>query len=632
MKILQISTYDIRGGAAKATYRLHRGLRGMDQNSNMLVRYKDTDDDYVSAVGRKQQMDANAFFLEVPIQEHYINRHRTDISNTLFSLPYPGDDISGSPLVQNTDIINLHWVSQFQSPVTLRNLFALGKPVVWTLHDQWAFTGGCHYSAGCDGYRSSCKECPQLAEDPFFLPETVLKDKEELLENANLTIVTPSRWMGRCARKSHLFKSLRVEVIANSLETDIYAPLPKNRTKERLGIPHDAVIFLFGAIDGTEKRKGFSELVDAMKCCLKIESFQELLRKDQLRLLCFGSPNAQLENMGIPVVSLGRLSTDEDIRDAYSIADIFLLPSLEDNLPNTILESMSCGTPVVAFDVGGVSDMVSDGVNGLLVNAFDTEQMGEAIVSITLDPEKRLSMGKACRKRAVTDYALDVQAGNYLKLYEDLLHQDQFSKPAMTKSTGSADGMDNRHLIVPTQASLDTTLGSRFRAVYDDILFQALKSFAPHVHKQWKISEIDREARLELLKDCEADREARLGQVNELAALLEICEADRAARLELINSFVGKSNGKKIRKELDECHSELDQCSSELDQCRLELQTRNSAIERLNQQLRHETQRALSAEEGLRALENSQVVRKARKMGFIKIEKMDLLKSNKDEK
>jgi hypothetical protein len=148
MKILQISTYDISGGAARATYRLHRGLRDMDQNSCMLVRTKETGDDFVSAVGQKQETDENAFFLEVPIQEQYINAHRTDISNTLFSLPYPGYDISGSPLVQNADIINLHWVSQFQSLVTLKHIFALGKPVVWTLHEQGAFTGGCHYSSG----------------------------------------------------------------------------------------------------------------------------------------------------------------------------------------------------------------------------------------------------------------------------------------------------------------------------------------------------------------------------------------------------------------------------------------------------------------------------------------------------
>ncbi len=619
MKILQISTYDIKGGAARATYRLHRGLRHMDQDSGMLVRYKETDDDFVSALGQKQETDEKAFFLKVPIQEQYIDAHRTDISNTLFSLPYPGYDISRSPLVQNADIINLHWVSQFQSPVTLKHVFALGKPVVYTLHDQWAFTGGCHYASGCKEYQSSCKTCPQLASDPFSLPETVLWDKEALFQNANLTIVTPSRWMGRCARESRLFKSLRVEVIANSLETDLYSPLPKDQAKKRLEIPENAVTFLFGAIDGTEKRKGFAELIGAMKSSLENEFFQELLRKDQLRLLCFGKPNGQLESMGIPVISLGRLGTDEEIRDAYSAADIFLLPSLEDNLPNTILESMSCATPVVAFDVGGVSDMVTDGVNGLLVKAFDTQQMGEAIVALALDPEKRFSMGKAGRERAVRDYPLDVQAGNYLNLYDDLLRQDQLSKSDVTNGAGSTDGMENsaETFSAPTQAPLDTTLGPRFGAVYDNVLFQALKSYAPHAYKQWNMSELDRVKRLKqvkrltrLLESCEIDRKARLEQIEELTAMLKVCEADRAARLGLIKSLVPKRNSKKIRKQLDECLSKA---------------------EGLKQQLHQETQRALVAEQGWRALESTQVVRKARKLGFIKLEKMDFLKNDEDE-
>ena len=594
MKILQISTHDIKGGAARATYRLHRGLRGMDQDCCMLVRHKDTDDDFVSAVVQEQETetDENAFFLEMPIQEHYINANRTDISNTLFSLPYPGYDISRSPLVRDADIINLHWVSHFQSPVTLQHIFALGKPVVWTLHDQWAFTGGCHYSAGCGGYRSGCSQCPQLRADPFSLPEAILHDKEDLFRNANLTIVTPSRWMGRCARESRLFKSLRVEVIANSLETDLYSPLPKEQAKACLEIPDDAVTFLFGAIDGAEKRKGFAELVDALRFCRENAVFQEFLGKDRVRLLCFGSPSGQMESMGIPVVSLGRLGTDEEIRNAYSAADIFLLPSLEDNLPNTILESMSCGTPVVAFHVGGVPDMVADGVNGLLVKAYDTQKMGEAIVSLMADPDKRLSMGKACRERAIRDYALDVQAGHYLKLYDDLLHQDQPAITRMKSSAGSAHGMENDVAVpsAPTRASLDTTLGSRFHAVYDDLLFHALKSFTPHIHEKWTMSELDRLKRMKqierltsLLESSESDREARLVQIDELTGLVETCETDRADRLGL--------------------------------------------LEALRDKLNHEIQRALVAEQGWQALESTHVVRKARRLGLVKLEKPGFLKT-----
>ena len=249
MKILQISTYDIRGGAARAAYRLHRGLREMGHDCRMAVRHKDTTDDSVKRIipNLRGQKDERGFFLDVVIQGHYIDSHRTEISNTLFSLPYPGYDLSRLSVVREADVINLHWVAQYQSPLTLHRLFSLGKPVVWTLHDQWPFTGGCHYAAGCEKYRSDCDGCPQLSDDRFGLPGAVLKDKERFFKNAQLTVVTPSRWMGTCARESRLFGDLRVEVIANSLEIDVFAPMAKGEAKERLGLSSDTVTLLFGA-------------------------------------------------------------------------------------------------------------------------------------------------------------------------------------------------------------------------------------------------------------------------------------------------------------------------------------------------------------------------------------------------
>lgn len=647
MKILQISTYDIRGGAARATYRLHRGLRNMGQSCHMLVKYKDTDDPSVSSVAEDRGADSDntAFFMEIPIQEHYINARRTDLSNTMFSLPYPGYDVSMLERVQDADIINLHWISQFQSPITLHHLFGLNKPIVWTLHDQWAFTGGCHYSAGCTGYRSHCRECPQLSYDPFFLPEAVLRDKEDLLKNANLTIVTPSRWMGHCVEESQLFKSSTVRVIANSLETELYSPIPKSEAKKRWGIPDNAVTFLFGAIDGAEKRKGFTELVNAIKFCQQNDLFCELLRKNQVKLISFGNPNHKIESTGIPFLSLGRLKTDEDIRDAFSAADIFLFPSLEDNLPNTVLESMSCGTPVVAFNVGGVPEMVSDGVTGHLVEPFDIRQMGDKIVSLSLDPDKRRSMGNACRKRVISDYALDVQAKNYLALYEELLHESSRLAPQPPSNSRPANGVEHKALMAKKQvmAPLDTSMGSQFRGIYDSILFQALKSFSPHAHKLWRISESDRANRLSqvknltrLLESCETDREARLRQINELTTLLETCEADRSARLDEINRLAARKGAKimdsmmgKDKQDMKSCQTELAH-QFELQELESELQTKNSEIETLKQQLQRETRKAQKAESHWHALENTQVVRKARRLGLIRQKSIDL--TIKDEK
>jgi len=591
MKILQISTYDIRGGAARAAYRLHQGLREIGQDCRMLVRHKDSSDDSVFCVAPQNKKKGNGeeFFLDAVIQGQYINSHRTDISNTMFSLPYPGYDLSRLSMVREADIINLHWVTQYQSPFTLHSLFSLGKPVVWTLHDQWPFTGGCHYAAGCEKYCKNCVACPQLADDPFGLPDAVLKDNLTLFDEACLTIVTPSRWMGARAKESKLFGNMRVEVIPNSLETDVFVPLPKAKAKESLGLSIDTVTLLFGAEYGTEKRKGLRQLGEAIEFCLKDNDFQSLVKHDKVRMICFGNPGNELSAIGIPVTSLGYLKTDEEVRTAYSAADVFVQASLEDNFPNTMLEAMSCGTPVAAFEVGGMPDLVKSGVTGELAPLGDTKQLGDAILSLILDSDRRESMGKECRRQIEEEYGLGVQAGGYLKLYEGLLPENNTPGEDRTANIGE----EGRSEIVQEASVADTSgvtlefgLGPHFRAIYDKVLFKALKEFAPHAKREWEISDADRAARLQklsqltemleacetTLKTCEADREARLCQIKELTRMVKDLEAEREGTEEL---------------------------------------------------LAEESIKAQAAEEGWRDLEAAFTVRQARKLGLIKVKRFD---------
>ena len=233
MEIIQLNTYDIDGGAARAAYRLHRGLIEIGQQSRLLATVKSSHDETVSLLSPEPQTaatDSDYFSL---IQQHYINANRTSLSNTLFSLPYPGLDLTQLPEILAADIINLHWIAYYQSPVTLKQLLDLGKPVVWTLHDMYAFTGGCHYSSGCSQYQKDCFSCPQLKDNPLGLTSALLKDKLDLLVNSNLTVVTPSRWLGQCARNSQLFRHHRIEVIPYSLETDVFVPLAKTEAKKR---------------------------------------------------------------------------------------------------------------------------------------------------------------------------------------------------------------------------------------------------------------------------------------------------------------------------------------------------------------------------------------------------------------
>ena len=566
MKIVQINTYDIRGGAARAAYRLHEGLLKIGQESQVLVVQKFANDETVYRVNLKEGEKSfeEQLFFGAAIQEHYIDAHRTEISNTLFSLPYPGYDLSSLPMLKEAEVINLHWVAYYQSTATLRSLFALRKPVVWTLHDQWAFTGGCHYTAGCQKYRRDCVACPQLAEDPFNLAAVILKDKLELFKGANLTIVTPSLWLADCAKQSKLFKELRVEVIPYGLDTDIFAPLPKAKAKKRLGIEADVVTLLFVAEQSAEKRKGFQELLAAMQHCFYNAEFQELVQGERIKLLCLGHSDYKADSLRIPAVFLGYLDSEEEIRTAYAAADLFILPSLEDNLPNTILESMSCGTPVVAFDVGGVPDVVTNGVTGQLVYPGDVSQMGEAIVSLVLNPELRKEMGKRCRKNMIEKNSLTDQAERYGQLYQMLYQDDKLSgrKPSeystLEVETGDAEIASTTALV-----SVGTMKGPHFSDIFDQVLLKALKEFSLVKEQAYQASEDDRAARLKVIEEqgrrlgeVEAERNNLQSELAHWRQHFESVQAESAARLQVIEEQ-GRRLGE-VEAERDKLQSERD--------------------------------------------------------------------------
>ncbi|MCK5057137.1 MAG: glycosyltransferase family 4 protein [Candidatus Aminicenantes bacterium] len=440
MIITQLNLTDTKGGAAIAAFRLHKGLNKIGQTSYMIVRKKLSSNRKVFQVALKESPNnrVKAFLWRKFLQDQYIALNRTDVSNTVFSLPYPGYDLTKSEIIRGSDIINLHWIAYFQSIVTLKKLFRTGKPIVWTLHDQWAFSGGCHYSSGCEQYMDACAACPQLTTDPFLLPRAVLLDKIEYFKGANLTIVTPGQWLASCAKKSKLFKDLRVEVIPNSLETDRFYPISKKDAKKSIGVPEDSLTLLFVAEIVSEKRKGFTELLQAIHTCKKDPRFKQLIEKNKIHILSLGESSAELDRAGIPVKPLGYLNSKEKIRNAYNAADLYILSSLEDNLPNTMLEAMACATPVVAFNVGGMPDMIRNEETGALAENRDPEKLSEAILGLLFDPGKRERLGKNCRKLIEEKYALHHQAENYLALYEDLLRQkkpqpiqpgsDQFEK------------------------------------------------------------------------------------------------------------------------------------------------------------------------------------------------------------
>jgi len=421
MSPVHINYSDLGGGAARAAYRLHRGLLGLGQCSRMIVKTKLSSDEEVISVGQPLTYENKGNVLFSDAIQNFIDTHRTSISNTFFSFSYPGMDVSQLPEVAAADVINLHWVAyRYQSPATLKKLFALNKPVVWTLHDQWAFTGGCHYSAGCQNYKSACDNCPQLSDPLFELPSKILQDKIDLFRGADLTIVTPSLWLKQCAQESKLFGKLRVEAIPNSLDTEVFIPINKKEAKQKIGLADNTIALLFGADNGGEKRKGYRELLQALEYCTADPAFNALLARKQVTMLIFGNPAEELTKTGIPIRSMGYVDSDQQLAEIYSAADVFLLPSLEDNLPNTMLESMSCGTPVVAFEVGGMKDVIKNNITGKLAPEGNAREFGKAILDLLSDPTLLRQMSDNCRPLVEIKFRLSTQAAAYLSLYREL--------------------------------------------------------------------------------------------------------------------------------------------------------------------------------------------------------------------
>ena len=411
IKPLLISSSDINGGAARAAYRLHRGLQSINVSSQMLVQNKESDDYTVIApasklskgIGKlKPTLDA------LPLQL-YPQRDRS-----VYSVQYLPDQLAAKVAQINPDVINLHWINF--GYLQIETLAKFKKPIIWTLHDMWAFTGGCHYNGDCMNYVNSCGACPQLhSNTEKDLSRWVWRRKSKAWQDLNLTIVTPSHWLADCARKSSLFQNLRVEVIANGLDAQVYKPIDQAIARNLLNLSLDKKLVLFGAMNSTRnKRKGFHLLEPALQ---KL-SEDEKLENVELVILDASRPS-EVPNLGFPIHYLGRLNDDIALALLYSAADVFLAPSVQDNLPNTVMESLACGTPCVAFDIGGMSDMIQHQQNGYLAKPFDVNDLAKGITWVLEDEERLKKLGSNSRDKVEQKFTLEIQAKNYLSVYEN---------------------------------------------------------------------------------------------------------------------------------------------------------------------------------------------------------------------
>jgi glycosyltransferase involved in cell wall biosynthesis len=337
--------------------------------------------------------------------------HERDASVRWAFSPAPfGADLARHPLVRQAEVLHLHWTNfGFLSLKGLQNLLRLGKPVVWTLHDQWAFTGGCHYSRGCERFKTHCRQCPFLRRPgDRDLSARIFEKKRKVLENVPLTVVACSDWLAGEARQSALLGGFPIQSIPNPIDTTVWQPTDRAVARQMLGLPLDKKLVLFGAGNLRDARKGFRFLVEAMGGLNDAE------------LVVFGKNDPDpLARLPFAVHNLGVIANENHLIAAYNAADALAVPSLEDNLPNTIVEALACGTPVVAFATGGIPEMMVPEKTGWLAPPRDALALAEGLrwALFTEHPEIQR---EAARAFAVKNYAEGAVAAQYLDLYHRL--------------------------------------------------------------------------------------------------------------------------------------------------------------------------------------------------------------------
>jgi len=417
VKIVHVSTEDITGGAARATYRLHTGLRRLGHDSSMYVVNRRSKDQHVTAFDAS--MDWNSRIRRRFRRE----RIARDFARYSASRP-PGfeifsDDRSeyGADLVKHLpscDVLNLHWIARFVDYETFFSVVPKRTPVVWRIADMNPIAGGCHYDEGCGKYLDGCGSCPQLgSDDANDLSRQVWKRKHEIfggVDPRRLHFVALNRWMASNLAQHPFLNRFPVTIIPNGVDTEVFAPRDRKFAREILGLPQDATIILFVAFVVQLRYKGFLPLTEALS---------GLKGQDHLLLISVGTK--PVLNLGIPHAHLGHINDDRLLALTYNAADLFVIPSLHDNSPNTVLESMACGIPVVGFETGGIPDMVRDGVTGSLVPRNDVAALRGAIEDLIRNPSKREEMSVQSRRVAVAEHAPERQAARYAALYQSMV-------------------------------------------------------------------------------------------------------------------------------------------------------------------------------------------------------------------
>jgi len=402
MKIIFLNSYASKGGAARAALRLAEALT----RSGVDVEYKNI---YPEKIGILAKLK---YYFRVAY-DRFPSLLAAQKKIMFSSGGIPNKKIIEYINESDADIVHLHWINA--GGIAISDISKIRKPIFWTLHDNWPFTGGCHVMWDCENYKSSCGKCPKLkSEQERDLSWHGLKKKLAVYESAkSLSIIGVSNWISACAKESKALSNHQIITIPNAIDSSFFYPIPKVVARQSTGLPNNKKIILFGANSATkDPNKGFSILVEALS---KIQN------KDDIELIVFGNPpSANNQVRGISIKYLGPLKDNKKLQLLYCAADTTVVPSLQESFGQTATESMACGTPVVAFAATGLLDIVDHKVNGYLAKPFDPKSLANGIMWVLKNPDKD-SLSKNARLKIESTFDYSVVVKQHVKAYADLL-------------------------------------------------------------------------------------------------------------------------------------------------------------------------------------------------------------------
>jgi len=416
MKVLMTNATTVKGGAARASIRNYKALK----NAGLDIRFvaEQVAPDQSNFIAFTHSYIKQKYHKLVTRMERSKIKKNVHRSSGYWSLSsFNRFNVRKQLNSHKVDIIHLNWIND--NFLSIDELGQLDKPVVWTFHDMWAFTGGCHYAGNCEGYKTACGNCPSLqTPSPNDFTKQLLARKIKAYSKLNLTIACPSTWMAEMAKQSVAFgQNVNIEVLPNCLDVDVYKPQNQKQLIEDLNIRPGKKRILFGAVNSLDdERKGGKYLLEALKLLGNNKA-----DVDKVELLVFGAEKDDLLNdLPFDVTFLGFIRDEALLAKVYGVADLFCVTSTEDNLPNTILESMACGTPVIAYDRGGIKDMVQHNITGYLAKPFVAEDYVNGIRELLYSSED-VKLRTQCRQFIMDNFSEDVIAEKHIDLYQRIL-------------------------------------------------------------------------------------------------------------------------------------------------------------------------------------------------------------------